>query len=51
VTKAYLLADPARTPLAVRNGKVILPAAAPAGLAPVLAVEIEGEMKYQGTGR
>ncbi len=48
IAKAYLLADPAHTALAVQDGKVVLPATAPAGLAPVLCVEIEGEMKYQG---
>jgi alpha-L-fucosidase len=45
VTKAYLLADPAHTPLTVSGGNVQLPAAAPSGLAPVLCLEIEGEVK------
>jgi alpha-L-fucosidase len=49
VTKAYLLADPARTPLVVSGGSVTLPATAPAGLAPVLCLEIEGEVKATGT--
>src|SRR5205807_383222 len=45
VTKASLLADPGHAPLAVQDGAVVLPAAAPAGLAPVLCVEIQGEVK------
>lgn len=48
VTRACLLADPRRTPLAVTGGSVVLPATAPAGLAPVLCLEIEGEVKAAG---
>lgn len=48
ITKAYLLADPQHTPLKVVGGKVELPATAPAGLAPVLCLEIEGEVKATG---
>ncbi len=44
ITRAYLLADPAHTALTVEGGSVTLPAAAPAGLAPVLCVEIEGSV-------
>jgi alpha-L-fucosidase len=47
VTNAYLLADPQRTPLKVTGGKVTLPASVPSGLAPVLCVEIEGEVKAE----
>ncbi len=56
VTKAWLLADPARTPLVVTTSAtgttIALPATAPAGLAPVLCVEIKGMVKAraaQGT--
>jgi alpha-L-fucosidase len=48
IVRAYLLADPQRAPLEVRDGVVTLPAAAPAGLAPVLCVEIEGVVKPGG---
>lgn len=48
VTRACLLADPRRTPLAVTGGSVVLPATAPSGLAPVLCLEIEGEVKAAG---
>jgi alpha-L-fucosidase len=49
VVKAYLLADPTRTPLAIQRDKnepisITLPARPPAGLAPVLCIEIEGEI-------
>ncbi len=50
-TKAYLLADPAHTSLAIKDGKVVLPSVAPAGLAPVLCVEIEGEVQRQSAGK
>jgi alpha-L-fucosidase len=49
ITKAYLLADPAKSPLTVEGRSVILPAVAPAGLAPVLCVEIEGEVQPAAT--
>jgi alpha-L-fucosidase len=45
ITKAYLLADLRRTPLKAGAGKVDLPATPPAGLAPVLCLEIEGDVK------
>jgi alpha-L-fucosidase len=56
VTKAYLLADPQRQPLEVKADAqgvtVLLPKTAPAGLAPVLCLEIEGTVKAkQGAGK
>lgn len=48
VRRAYLLADPARTPLIIRDGVILLPAAAPGGLVPVICVEIDGEVKPGG---
>jgi alpha-L-fucosidase len=49
VTKAYLLADPAKRPLEIKtdaagNRTIALPAQAPAGLFPVIAVEIQGQV-------
>jgi alpha-L-fucosidase len=51
ITRAYLLADPAHTPLLLNAGAVTLPPAAPAGLAPVLCVEIEGAVAPQHAGQ
>ncbi len=42
VLEAYLLSDPARTPLKTAGGAVTLPVAPPPPLAAVLCVEIEG---------
>jgi alpha-L-fucosidase len=54
ILKAYLLADPKHTPLAVANGAggttIALPANAPEGLAPVLCLEIEGEVAPSKSG-
>lgn len=47
---AYLLADSRRTALALKDRRVLLPAPAPAGHAPVLCVEIEGQVKHQAAG-
>ena len=43
ITRAYLLGDPAHAALKIADGSVALPAASTA-LAPVLCVEIEGEI-------
>jgi alpha-L-fucosidase len=43
IKRAYLLADPAHTPLQVSRTAVILPPAPPDVLAPVLCVEIDGD--------
>jgi alpha-L-fucosidase len=51
ITRAYLLADPAHTPRLLNAGAVTLPPAAPAGLAPVLCVEIEGAVAPQHAGQ
>jgi hypothetical protein len=48
--RAYLLADPKHTPLTISAGKILLPAMPPEGHAPVLCVEIEGEVKHQSAG-
>jgi alpha-L-fucosidase len=45
VLKAYFLNDPARTPLIVKDGVVVMPSVAPAGLVPVICLEIEGEVR------
>ena len=50
ITRAYLLADPTHTALKVIAGSVALPAAVPAGLAPVLCVEIEGAVQPAASG-
>jgi len=50
ITRAYLLGDAKRTPLKVNGATIALPATAPAGLAPVLCVEIEGTVKPASTG-
>ena len=51
IVKAYMLADPQKTPLAVENGAVALPATAAAVMRPVLCVEVEGEVQHQGAGQ
>ena len=51
IARAYFLTDPTRTALAVAGGAVTLPSAAPAGLAPVLCVEIEGAVTPQHAGQ
>jgi alpha-L-fucosidase len=55
ILKAYWLTDGQRTPLAIathgNNRSIALPAVAPAGLAPVLCVEVEGDVKSTATAR
>jgi hypothetical protein len=51
IKAAYLLADAKHTPLNVRDGRILLPATPPAGPAPVLCVEIDGEVVSTGSGR
>lgn len=48
VKRAYLLSDPAKAALVVQEGAIMLPATAPAGLVPVICVEVEGEVKPGG---
>jgi alpha-L-fucosidase len=50
IKRAYLLADPQRSPLKITDAKVTLTAEPPAGHAPVLCVEIDGDVKQQNTG-
>jgi alpha-L-fucosidase len=47
ITRAYLLSDPSHAALKIANRRVALPATAPAALAPVLCVEVQGAIAPQ----
>jgi alpha-L-fucosidase len=50
IKRAYLLADAAHTALKIEGGNVALPIAAPAAIAPVLCLEIEGAIAPAAAG-